>query len=64
MELETVKITAEITDLNPLGYIIINKSDLTEDHVLFDESNKKSKGKKEDSADDTKTDEQDGNEGV
>ena len=46
MELETVKIAAEVTTENPLGYIVINKTDLTEDHVLFDESAKKSKGKK------------------
>ena len=46
MEPETVKIAADVTADNPLGYIIINKTDLTEDHVLFDESGKKTKGKK------------------
>ena len=46
MELETVKIAAEVTAENPLGYIVINKTDLTEDHVLLDESAKKPKGKK------------------
>ncbi|MBA4710541.1 hypothetical protein [Aquitalea aquatica] len=51
MELETVKIAAEVTAENPLGYIVINKTDLTEDHALFDElakddSSKKAKGKK------------------
>lgn len=46
MELETVKIAADVTTENPLGYIVINKTDLTEDHELFDESAKKTKGKK------------------
>lgn len=72
MELETVKIAAEVTAENPLGYIVINKTDLTEDHVLFDESAKKSKGKKtaaattdatlNDTVDETTT--QGGNEGA
>ncbi|MBA4707519.1 hypothetical protein [Aquitalea aquatica] len=46
MELETVKITADVTAENLLGYIVINKTDLTEEHELFDESAKKAKGKK------------------
>lgn len=71
MELETVKIAAEVTAENPLGYIVINKTDLTEDHVLFDESAKKAKGKKTAAAttdtngdDTTDTTTQGGNEGA
>lgn len=68
MELETVKIAAEVTDENPLGYIVINKTDLTEDHVLFDEQAKKPKGKKTAVAADAQAGSesatQDGNEGA
>ncbi|WP_413724656.1 hypothetical protein [Sodalis sp. RH16] len=35
MEIETIKIVADITDDNPHGYIIINKDDLTEEHEIF-----------------------------
>jgi hypothetical protein len=45
MEIETVKITTDVTDQNQLGYVIINKSDLTEEHTLFDEDAGKKKAK-------------------
>lgn len=35
MECETVKVVSPATDENPHGYIVINKSDLTEDHKVF-----------------------------
>ncbi|WP_208952080.1 hypothetical protein [Rahnella sp. ChDrAdgB13] len=41
MIIETVKVTTETTDANPLGYVVINKSDLTEEHTLFEEAGKK-----------------------
>jgi hypothetical protein len=41
MQCETVKVVSPVSDDNPHGYIIINKSDLTQDHELFDESAKK-----------------------
>lgn len=37
MQPETVKIVADVSEDNPLGYIVINKADLTDDHKLFDE---------------------------
>jgi hypothetical protein len=37
MQLETVKIVSPVSDDNPRGYIVINKSDLTEDHEIFTE---------------------------
>ncbi|MBU9823189.1 hypothetical protein J1782_25185 [Rahnella sp. BCC 1045] len=41
MIIETVKVAADTTDENPLGYVVINKSDLTEEHALFEEAGKK-----------------------
>lgn len=38
MEIETVKVTSPASDENPLGYIIINKGDLTPEHELFVEA--------------------------
>ncbi len=38
MQPETVKIVADVSEDNPLGYIVINKDDLTEEHKLFDEA--------------------------
>lgn len=35
MELETVKVVSPVSEDNPTGYIVINKSDLTEQHELF-----------------------------
>jgi hypothetical protein len=37
MQVDTVKIKSPISDDNPLGFIVINKSDLTEEHDLFEE---------------------------
>jgi hypothetical protein len=37
MQCETVRVVSPITDDNDLGYIIINKSDMTDDHTLFEE---------------------------
>lgn len=33
---ETVKVKSPVSDDNPAGYILINKSDLTEEHELFE----------------------------
>ena len=39
MELETVRITSEVSDENPNGYIVINRDDFVEGvHVLFEEA--------------------------
>lgn len=35
MQIETVRIAAPKSDDNPLGYIVINKSDLAEGMALF-----------------------------
>ena len=37
MIVETVKVVTESTDENSHGYIVINKSDLTDEHTLFGE---------------------------
>lgn len=37
MEIETVKIKSQVSEGNPHGYIVINKSDLTDEHTLFEE---------------------------
>lgn len=37
MECETVKSVAPVSDENPLGYIVINKDDLAEGQVLFED---------------------------
>lgn len=34
---ETVRVTSPKSDDNPTGYIVINKSDLTKDHTLYEE---------------------------
>lgn len=36
MHCETVKVVAPTSDDNPHGYIVINKSDLTDKHEIFD----------------------------
>jgi len=41
MELKTVKIVSPVTDENPLGYIVINETDLSEEHERFDEEGAK-----------------------
>ncbi|MCK4121395.1 hypothetical protein HFK83_03295 [Ralstonia pseudosolanacearum] len=41
MELKTVKVVSPVTDENPLGYIVINETDLTEGHEIFDEEGAK-----------------------
>jgi len=41
MELKTVKIVSPVTDENPLGYIVINETDLSKEHELFDEEGAK-----------------------
>jgi hypothetical protein len=35
MLLETAKIVSPVSDENPYGFIVINKSDLTDEHELF-----------------------------
>jgi hypothetical protein len=37
MECNTVRVVSPVSDANPNGYIVINESDLTEDHELFGE---------------------------
>jgi hypothetical protein len=46
MELETVKVVSPVSEDNPTGYIVINKSDLTEEHELFVEGEAKAATKK------------------
>lgn len=41
MQLETVKVVSPVSEDNTHGYIVINKSDLTDEHELFDEGAKK-----------------------
>jgi hypothetical protein len=36
MHCETVKVVTPVSDQNPHGYIVINKSDLTDKHEIFD----------------------------
>lgn len=45
MELETVKIVSPVSSDNPHGYIVINKSDLTEDHELFGSPTRRGPGR-------------------
>jgi hypothetical protein len=33
---ETVKIKSPVSEGNPLGYVVINKCDLTDEHELFE----------------------------
>lgn len=35
MQLETVRVVSPVSEDNPHGYIVINKSDLTDEHKLF-----------------------------
>jgi hypothetical protein len=35
MECPTVKVVSPVTEQNPHGYIVINKSDLTDEHEIF-----------------------------
>lgn len=37
MECETIKIVAPASDDNPLGYIVINQTDLAQSDVAFDD---------------------------
>lgn len=37
MQLETVKVVSPVSEDNPHGYIVINKTDLTDEHELFEE---------------------------
>lgn len=37
MHCPTVRVVSPISDENPHGYIVINESDLTEDHKVFEE---------------------------
>lgn len=37
MHCPTVKVVSPVSDENPHGYIVINESDLTEDHEMFGE---------------------------
>jgi hypothetical protein len=46
MECKTVKVVSPVSDENPTGYIVINESDLTEAHELFEESASEAVAKK------------------
>lgn len=46
MELETIKVVTPVTDENPHGHIVINKTDLTDDHVVFEKSDEDRQPKK------------------
>lgn len=35
MNCPTVRVVSPVSDENPRGYIVINESDLTEDHEIF-----------------------------
>ena len=35
MDCPTVRVVSPVSDENPHGYIVINESDLTEDHEIF-----------------------------
>ena len=35
---KTVRVKAPITDENPLGYVVINEADVTDEHELFEEA--------------------------
>jgi hypothetical protein len=37
MDCPTVRVVSPVSDENPHGYIVINQSDLTDDHEVFDE---------------------------
>lgn len=41
MDCPTVKVVSPISDENPHGYIVINESDLTDDHKIFSEASAK-----------------------
>lgn len=41
MECPTVKVVSPVSDENPHGYIVINESDLTDDHEVFGDGAKK-----------------------
>jgi len=34
----TVRVSSPVTDDNPHGFIVINKSDMTDDHQLFEDA--------------------------
>lgn len=34
---QTVRVKSPVSEDNPLGYVVINKDDLTNEHELFDE---------------------------
>lgn len=46
MQVETVKVVVPANDDNPQGYIVINKSDMTEEHELFKEGEEGDETKK------------------
>lgn len=56
MQLETVRVVSPVSEDNPTGFIVINKSDLTEDHKLFVEEGEKA-GRKPAKKADEKTEE-------
>jgi len=37
MQVETVKVASPVSDDNQQGFIVINKSDMTDDHRLFED---------------------------
>jgi hypothetical protein len=45
--IETVRIVAPVTPENPLGFVVINRSDLTDAHELFDKPAKPPRARKD-----------------
>ena len=40
---ETVRVVAPVSDANPHGFVVINRSDLKPDHEVFDDKPKPTK---------------------
>jgi hypothetical protein len=45
--IKTVRIVSQISEQNPNGYIVINESDLNEDHKLFVDAETLSQARKQ-----------------
>ncbi len=47
MQIETVKVAAKVSEDNPLGYVVINKCDMTDSDVLFSDEIDKAPAKQD-----------------
>lgn len=54
MSLETIRVVTPVVDGNPYGYVVINKADMTEGHVLFDDAHSEKAPASSEEADDGK----------